>query len=216
MERVLPVLLCLTASVSFAADPFSFSAAAAKEAGKATDEAQAVRALISVPCQQRLKDQKLLLLIAERSGDSWNTWQERYGPHFRAIEARLRALGLQTYTPEQVHREVAQAEIDAYFRNDPDTALAASKRLSAKYILRGDISTRAGVNPVVGVNEVAVSFGFTLSAANGRLLSQVEAYSDSYAGADPLGMALTLVQEQADELVARLYNDYCRKAATDH
>ena len=29
-----------------------------------------------------------------------------------------------------------------------------------------------------------------------------------------LGMALTLVNEQADEVVAKLYNDYCRNAGT--
>jgi len=38
----------------------------------------------------------------------------------------------------------------------------------------------------------------------------VQARSSSYAGADVARMALTLVNEQADELVAQLYNDFCR------
>ncbi|MCZ7653744.1 MAG: hypothetical protein M5R42_04840 [Rhodocyclaceae bacterium] len=37
---------------------------------------------------------------------------------------------------------------------------------------------------------------------------------ESYSGTDTLGMALTLVNEQADEVVAKLYNDYCRNAGT--
>ena len=50
--------------------------------------------------------------------------QQNYGRHFQAINSRLRALGLKTYTPEEIRRQIAQAEIDAYFRNDPDAALA--------------------------------------------------------------------------------------------
>ena len=34
----------------------------------------------------------------------------------------------------------------------------------------------------------------------------------SYAGTDVSQMALTLVNEQADEVVAKLYGDYCRNA----
>jgi len=62
------------------------------------------------------------------------------------------------------------------------------------------------------VNQVSVSMGFTLSGANGRMISDVEASSSSYSGADVSRMALTLVNEQADEVVARLYADYCRNA----
>ena len=57
--------------------------------------------------------------------------------------------------------------------------------------------------------------GFTLSGANGRTISDVDASSASYAGADVSRMALTLVNEQADEVVARLYADYCRNAGLD-
>ena len=45
-----------------------------------------------------------------------------------------------------------------------------------------------------------------------RQISNVAARADSYSGTDTLGMALTLVNEQADEVVAQLYNDYCRSA----
>ena len=139
--------------------------------------------------------------------------QQNYGPHFQAINARLRSLGLTTYTPEEIRRQIAQAEIDAYFRNDPDAALAAAKRLGASFVLRGLISSQAVMNPVVRVNQVSVNMGLTLTGADGRIISDTGASSSSYAGADVSGMALTLVNEQADEVVARLYGDYCRNAA---
>jgi hypothetical protein len=194
---------------------FSFSSAAAREQAKAQEDAakqaEAIRTLVSVPCRQRLKDQKILLLIGEQTSGRWLTSQDRYEQLVRVIESRLRALGLKTYTQEQIKAAIAQAEVDAYFKNDPDAALSASKRLGASYVLRGSITSRTGVNPVVQVHEVAVNIELTLSAVDGRVLSDVNAHADSYSGADTLGTALTLVKEQADPPVARLYNDYCRE-----
>ena len=117
-----------------------------------------------------------------------------------------------TYTPEEIKRQIAQAEIDAYFRNDPDAALSASRRLGASFVLRGLISSQATQNPMMNVNQVSVNMGFTLTASNGRMISDTEAHSSSYAGADVGQMALTLVNEKADEVVATLYADYCRNA----
>jgi hypothetical protein len=205
-------LLCATAG----AEPFRFSTEEANQ--RANDKAAEARRaheiqqLVSIPCQRRLKNRRILQLISERTATQLLTRQDRYAPLFRVIDARLQALGLKTYTQEQIRQKIAQAEVDAYFKNDPDEALAASKKLAADYVLRGSISTRTGVNSVVQVNEVAVNIEFTLSGADGRVLSTVQAHSDSYSGVDTLGTALTLVREQADPLVAQLYNDYCRNA----
>ena len=116
--------------------------------------------------------------------------------------------------PKTLHFDhmVFTGPIDAYFKNDPDAALAASRKLGANYILRGNITTSTTVNPTVHINEVAVRLDFSLTTTGGQTLSDVSAHSESYAGADTLGMAQTLVKEQADQLVAQLYNDYCRKA----
>jgi hypothetical protein len=57
-----------------------------------------------------------------------------------------------------------------------------------------------------------VRLDFTLTGANGRMISQAAASNESYAGRDVLGMALTLLNERADEVVAQLYGDYCRSA----
>ena len=168
---------------------------------------------LSTPCRADLKGKKIMVIIGERQSNGMiAAQQQNYGPHFQAINDRLRSLGLATYTPEEIRKQIAQAEIDAYFRNDPDAALSAAKRLGASFVLRGLISSHATMNPVMPVNQVSVSMGFTLSGANGRMISDVEASSSSYSGADVSRMALTLVNEQADEVVARLYADYCRNA----
>ena len=91
---------------------------------------------------------------------------------------------------------------------------SASKRLSAQYILRGLISSQTAYNTIVRVNQVAIRMNFTLTGANGRTLSQASAENASYAGMDTSGMALTLINEKADEVVAQLYSDYCRMAGS--
>ncbi|HMM53869.1 MAG TPA: hypothetical protein PKC23_02495 [Candidatus Desulfobacillus sp.] len=212
------VLLLLAFSCGFflacaSAQAFRFS----DDEGKGEAETQARNAridqLVAAPCRQQLKNRRIMLVIAEQTANGFNTVQSRYGPHYQAINHRLRALGLKTYTQEQIRARIAQAEIEAHFRNDPDAALAASKKLGADFILRGLITTQAGINPVLNINEVAVHMSFTLVSAGGRVISSVSANDASYAGGDTLGMALTLVNEQADEVVARLYNDYCRADA---
>jgi C4-dicarboxylate transporter len=65
---------------------------------------------------------------------------------------------------------------------------------------------------VLRIPEVNIDMAFTLSAANGRTISDVSARAESYSGSDTLGMALTLVNEQASGVVAQLYSDYCRNA----
>ncbi len=88
--------------------------------------------------------------------------------------------------------------------------LSAAKRLGASFVLRGLISSQAMKNAMMNVNQVDVNMQFTLSG-NGQIISETDAHSASYAGADVARMALTLVNEQADEVVATLYEDYCRK-----
>jgi acid stress-induced BolA-like protein IbaG/YrbA len=168
---------------------------------------------LSTPCRADLKGKKIMVVIGEQQSNGYiAAQQQNYGPHFQAINARLRALGLRTYTPEEIRRQIAQAEIDAYFRNDPDAALAASRKLGASFVLSGLITAQATKNPMMNVNQVSVNMGFTLTGSNGRIVSRADASSASYAGADVQKMALTLVNEKADEVVAQLYSDYCRNA----
>ena len=208
----------LAASSIAAAQGFRFSnEEASRQANQQAQEEERqahVQALLATPCLQKIKNQKIMVVIAESRNGAVLATQSAYAPHFEAINQRLRALGLRTYTPEEIRRQVAQAEIDAFFRNDPDAAISASRRLAAQYILRGLIHTQIARNAIVNVNQVAVRLDFTLTGSNGRTLSQTAAANESYAGRDVLGMALTLLNERADEVVAQLYSDYCRGAGT--
>ena len=168
---------------------------------------------LSTPCRASIKDKKIMVVIGELQSNGFIfAQQQNYGPHFHAINVRLRSLGLKTYTPEEIRRQIAQAEIDAYFRNDPDAALAASKKLGASFVLRGLITAQSGMNPMMAVNQVSVNMDFTLYGGNGRVVADAHANSSSYSGADVQRMALTLINEKADEVVSQLYADYCRNA----
>jgi hypothetical protein len=168
---------------------------------------------LSTPCRAGIRDKKIMVVIGQQQSNGVViAQQQNYGPHFHAINTRLRALGLKTYTPEEIRRQIAQAEIDAYFRNDPDAALAASKKLGASFVLRGLITAQSGMNPMMAVNQVSVNMDFTLYGGNGRVVADAHANSSSYSGADVQRMALTLVNEKADEVVSQLYADYCRNA----
>jgi hypothetical protein len=174
-------------------------------------EAQArVQAILASPCRSKIKNQKVMVLIGESHNGYVKANQSAYGGPFDALNARLQRVGLKTVTQGQIKAQVAQAEIDAYFKNDPDAALSASKRLAAQYILRGLISTETAYNRIVRVNQVHIRMNFTLTDASGRPLAEASAENASYAGMDTAGMALTLINEKADEVVAQLYGDYCR------
>ncbi|MBK6636663.1 MAG: hypothetical protein IPH08_17645 [Rhodocyclaceae bacterium] len=166
-------------------------------------------AAIPAACKEKLKSERVLVLVAERGSQGFNADQERFGSHFMAIDKRLRKQGLRTFTPEEIRKVIAQAEIDAHFRNDPDAALNASKKMGASMTLRGVMSSRRSVNPMLKINEVAVNMSFNLIAADGHLIADAGASSDSYSGSDTASMALTLINEQADGVVNKLIRGYC-------
>ena len=171
-----------------------------------------IAAQLSTPCKASLKDKKIVVLIGERQSNGYIAAQwQNYGPAYDAINNRLRGLGLRTFTPDEIRRQIAQAEADAYLKNDQDAMLSAAKRLGASFALKGLVTADATKNPMMNVNQVMVNMHFTLTGG-GRIISEADAHSASYAGADVTRMALTLVNEQADDVVATLYSDYCRLA----
>src|SRR5260221_6958131 len=112
---------------------FSEQEAADKAAAQAEEDARANRIgyQLATPCRADLKGKKIMLVIGQvQSNGVIIAHQQNYGPLFQSINTRLRSLGLRTFTPEEIRAQIAQAEIDAYFRNDPDAALAASQELS--------------------------------------------------------------------------------------
>ena len=208
-----PLGMLLPIGASAQGFKFEQNPGAERQAAENAAREQRVRANVSTPCRQAIKNKKIMVIIGEQQANGYVlAQQQNYGPHFQAINSRLQALGLRTYTPEEIRKQIAQAEIDAYFKNDPDAALAASRRLGASFILRGLITSQASVNPIVRINQVSVGMGFTLAASSGRTVADANAAASSYAGPDVRSMALTLLSEQADEVVSKLYSDYCRNA----
>ena len=218
MRRPRPALPALALAATLAcgalhAQGFSFSQQDDAERKAEAARSARIAEQLSTPCRADLLNKKIMVVIGEVQSDGYIVAQQQnYGPHFEAINARLRSLGLKTYTPEEIRRQIAQAEIDAYFRNDPDAALAASKRLGASFVLSGLITATATRSMVMAVNQVAVTMDFNLAGSDGRQIATARADSASYAGSDVRRMALTLVDEKADEVVASLYADHCRKA----
>jgi hypothetical protein len=210
------ILLACWFAASFAhAQGFKFSNPSPDAAANAADDAQrraTIDAQLSTPCRDRIKNRKILVLVGEERNGRVMAQQAGFTRHVEAINTRLRGLGLKTYSADEIRRQVAQEEIDAYFKNDPDRALSAAKRLSAQYVLRGVIASQATHNAMVNVNQVNVAMDFTLADAAGRPMSTAAATNASYAGSDVSGMALTLIDERADQVVAQLYSDYCRNA----
>jgi hypothetical protein len=205
------LILCLSSP----ALSFNFAEDGQEEAQQKAAQKEKVRHLLSIPCQETLKKKKIALIIGEQhSGGEILVNQSNYGLLFEVINSSLREIGLCTYTQEEITKQIAREEIRAAMNNDPDAALSAARRLGAQFILRGLISSRAQVNPVLNINEVFVNMSFTLTHASGRAVCGVTAGADSYAGADVLSVALTLVEERADEVVAKLYHEFCEHASS--
>jgi len=205
--------LCLAAGAAQAQGfKFSNDPDAAADAQQKAERDAVITSQLSTPCRNQIRNRKIMVVIAEERNGRLMTQQSGFNRHIESINTRLEALGLKTYTPAQIRAQVAQAEIDAYFKNDADAALSASRRMAAQYVLKGLIASEAGRNAIIKVNEVRIRMDFKLTDASGRLVSTAAARNESYAGSDVAGMALDLIDERADEVVAQLYSDYCRRA----
>ena len=119
MIRVLAMLVFLASFAgqsAWAASDFKFSNPdPVDEAEKAEKQARDARVYdqLSTPCRAKIKDKKIMVVIGERQSNGViYALQQNYGPHFDAINRRLRYVGLRTFTPEEIRRQIAQAEID--------------------------------------------------------------------------------------------------------
>lgn len=205
-------LLLLGAAMAGNAAAFSFSEEEKQQKDAEGRSRARLSAQLATPCKQALKDKRIMVIVGQRTSRGMDSEQSHYSSHFQAIDKRLKRLGLNSVSQEEMKARIAQAEIDAYLNNDMEAALNASKKMASDFILRGVISSRTGYNQMVRLPEVYVSMSFTLTGADGRPISEASGSAESYSGADTGGMALTLINEQAEGVVARLYSDYCRKA----
>ncbi|WP_243439948.1 hypothetical protein [Fundidesulfovibrio soli] len=204
-------VLALLVALPGQALAFSFSEEAGKDAAQRQAKQAEISALLSEPCRKSIKGQTIALLIAEKQQGLMNVNASNQGVLFEALNSRLRGIGLSTIPQQAITARIARAEAEAILNNDPDAALAASKRLGAAFILKGIISARSGANKMVKANEVSVDIVLTLSDGSGRTVSQVRASGQSWAGTDVTGAALSVLDDQADTLVAKLYSDFCAR-----
>jgi len=205
---LIPLFLVITIEIAHA---FSFSEYEQEEAKQQTLKEKHVDTSTLIPCEEALKKKKIALIIAEYHANGLLIQrQSNYGELFQVINSRLQRLGLKTYTPEQITKQIAKAEIEAFLNNDLDAAASAANRLGANFFLKGLISTRVQTNPVVHIKEVFVTMSFTLTDDSGKTISHVQISGDSFSGADTLSTVLEMVREKADYIVAKLYTDYCR------
>src|SRR6266436_7546198 len=120
LRRAFAILMALASLAAVPALAEGFKFGQPDESDRIEKEAREDRIAdqLSTPCRAGIKDKKIMVVIGERQSNGViAAQQQNYGRHFQAINSRLRGLGLKTFTPEEIKRQVAQAEIDAYFRN---------------------------------------------------------------------------------------------------
>jgi hypothetical protein len=206
----------LFAPLPAAAQGFKFSEAEKAEKQEAANDAaqrqDRINALLSTPCKAKLKNQKILMMIGLERGDIVDARQGAYSSQFNAIASRLKTIGLRVLTQGELRAQIAQAEIDAFFKGNTDAAMSASRRMAAQYTLKGLIRTATGTNAIVNVKQVQMNMDFVLTGANGQVLSQVTKSDTSFSGMDVQGTSMELINKHADEAVAEMYAEYCAKA----
>ena len=208
--------LAITGSFTVGAQTFKFSESERQEqAQRAATEAERnarINAQLSTPCRDSLKNQRILMLIGLEKFGVVDARQAGYSAHVQAVTARLTTVGLRALTSEEIRRQIAQAEIDAFFSGNTAGALGAAKRMQAKYTLRGLVQTTTSTNPVVNVPQVVVNLKFNLVGDNGVFQSDFQKTDTSFSGVDTNATALEMINRYADEAVAQLYADYCQRA----
>ncbi|GAB7081788.1 hypothetical protein [Megalodesulfovibrio paquesii] len=210
------VLICMAFVIGIIAQAHAFSFSESEQKEQVEDQARAARIMdqLSTPCRNSLKGQKIAVLIAERHGGNLQVGGN-HGLLHDALNAKLQALGLQTYSQAQINSQIAAAQIRAVLNNDPDAALSAANRLGAAFFLKGIISSRANhamtmnvKGAQMNVNDVTVTIQLTLTRG-AKQVSHVSATESSWAGADTVGVALDIVERQASGLIAQMYQDFC-------
>ncbi len=171
-----------------------------------------IQRLISVSCAKLLKNRTIALVVAQRSSHDFRHYfynRAELGDFYPVLNAKLRRLGLKTFSPSEIKARIADAEMQAFLNNDQDAALNAASRLGAAFFIKGVISTRTQFNPVVHIDEIFITMDFTLTDRRGREISAVTISDSSFSNADIYGTMRKMVREKADYVVARLYHDYC-------
>lgn len=85
----------------------------------------------------------------------------------------------------------------------------AAHKADADFVVRGRIAGFSGVNRLVRINEVDLTADFTLLLKNGNAVAAASAYGSSFAGSNRQQAVRALWDEKSEEVVGRLFGDYC-------
>ena len=135
--------------------------------------------LISISCRDLIKGKRLKIQIDEKGSAA------QRGRFRQTIEERVKGIGLKV----------------------------AAAGAAADLVMKGTIETTAGANPVLGVAEVDLDADFSLTLPSGKRLAQADASGGAYSGrqtkSSTRGAAQGVWEEKSDEIVGKLFRDYC-------
>ena len=221
-------LFCVLITAGLFAGPcFSFSFTEYENQEAQAQNAQKVD-LSQVSCSKSLKHKKLAVMIGQRhqksntgpgryyvygSGiiaEKFGTTRAVYGTLVETLNNGFRQLGLRTYTTAQINAQIARAEQEAFLNNDIDAAMSAAGRLSADFMVKGQISTLSQINRVVGIDEIFVTITLSLTDRRGRLISSASISDTAFSDANVAGAIQNMVAEKSGEVIYQLFQNYCR------
>jgi hypothetical protein len=223
-------IILFTYALPYAASSFSFSEDEQQETARSTSGPS--NSLTKLHCPKSLKTAKIATMIGEihkndRTGlagfygsfmtaDSpeWNsrfgTKKSVYGNLVDELNSGFQQLGLKTFTTAEINAQIARAEQEAVLNNNLDAAVSAADRLSAKFLLKGIISTHSQINKVVNIDEVFVTINLSLHDSSGSLISTAKMSETTFSDADILSTIQNLVKSQSREITYQLFKDYCK------
>lgn len=103
--------------------------------------------------------------------------------------------------------EVVRRSLESKLRS-VGVKLAANKA-GADFVVRGRITGSQGVNRMLGIDEVDLTADFTLLMKNGNAVSSISVYGSSFSGSNRQQAMRALWDEKSEEVVGRLFGDYC-------
>jgi hypothetical protein len=162
--------------------PFSFSRAEQEAVRQHQAGAEAVARLASSPCPAERKRAPIRIEVSEYV----NSELARHGGSpdasagARAIAARLKGAGLNI-----------------------------TESRSALYTLHGTISSQAGSNRLMLVNEIVITASLALVGRDGQRIANALVREEAFAGSDLISAYQELVDRQADEVAVRIHQGYC-------
>lgn len=184
---------------------------------RAKIQARQAQRLKATACPDSVKNSKIAVLVYEAApgGRMKPVSDPRYAVLFEPINDRLRGEGFQTFSQEEIQRQIEQAFEIAAAVDEGDLYELEDKMYmmhGARFVMKTEISSRSQMNPMIRVRDVFVNLSFDVVDGAGQSVSRFRAKGDAFSGNDTLGAALDIIRGKAGSLVTRLRHDLCTSA----